>query len=387
MKTMDSQSNGIKAVWSIRGLFFLEAALLTNLFPRFPDIKEALVLDHAQLGFGLLGLSVGTLISLLVAGGIVERIGTRRASLLGISLISLFALIPPLAFSVVGLFAGLLCMGLALAFVEIGMNVDADRAEKWISRPIMSSCHGFWSLGALAGTGSGALAAVIGITPFQQVLIISPLFGGLAVILICLRPQIKTPAPSGENNPAFALPTKVMLGLCIFPVGIQMTEGAAFDWSGLYMREVVNGSATHMGVAYFAFTLSMAMARFVGDALRTAIGPIRLGQLSSIVCIVGVVILGVSTSPIIAILGWAFIGLGVAAAFPLSITAAADFGGRPASVNVASVFLVAFTAFLIGPPLIGLVSNAVGLRLGLMSLLPFCVLGLILAPELGRKHR
>ncbi|PCJ83013.1 MAG: hypothetical protein COA52_19530 [Hyphomicrobiales bacterium] len=385
-QAQDQQAGGKKAVWCIRGLFFFESALLTNLFPRFPDIKTALNLDHAELGLGLLGLSIGTLISLLFAGGVVERIGTRKASLIGIVLVSVGMIIPPLAFSMGSLFVSLLFVGLALAFVEIGMNVDADRTEKWIKRPIMSSCHGFWSLGALAGTGSGALAAGFGLTPFEQMLIFSPVFGSLALFLIFLRPAIQTPPPSGDKNPAFALPTKMMLGLCIFPVGMQMTEGAAFDWSGIYMREIVNGTATHIGAAYFAFTLSMALARFVGDRLRTAIGPIRLGQLSSIIGIAGVVILGISTTPELAIVGWALVGLGVAAAFPLSITAAAEFGGRPAAVNVASVFLIAFSAFLIGPPLIGFASNLIGLKLGLMTLLPFCVIGLILAPELGRKH-
>lgn len=382
MTTLASSKPKMSAAWNIRALFFCEATVLTSIFPRFPDFKEALSLDHAQLGLSLLGLPVGTLISLVLAGGLVDRFGTKNASRIGLTLVAMALVLPTLAWSMLSLFVALFFVGLSLALIEIGMNVDADRVEKWVGRPIMSSCHGFWSLGALAGTGLGALCAIAGFSPFQQVIMMSPLFGLAGLLVIQLRAPIPVPAPSSENSPTFALPTKAMLGLAVFSVGLQMSEGAAFDWSGIYMKEVVGANATFIGIAYFAFTLPMAIGRFMGDYFRTAIGPVLLARITTIIACIGLFVLGLSSTPVGSIIAWGLVGLGASMAFPLAVTAAAERDDRPAAVNVASVFLVAFTAFVIGPPLIGFISKWIGLQNGLLSLLPFCILGYILAPAL-----
>lgn len=382
MTTIATHPPKMSAAWSIRALFFCEATVLTSIFPRFPDFKQALELDHAQLGVSLLGLPMGTLLSLLLAGGLVDRLGTKRASSLGLALVAMALILPTLSWSMLSLFGALFLVGLSLALIEIGMNVDADRVEKWINRPIMSSCHGFWSLGALVGTGLGALAVGLGVTPFEQIVVLSSFFGIAGLLVIRFRTHIPIPAPSTENSPTFALPTRAMLGLAVFSVGLQMSEGAAFDWSGIYMKEVVNANATFIGAAYFAFTLPMAIGRFAGDYFRTAIGPVLLARITTIIACIGILVLGLSNSPVGSIVAWGLVGLGASMAFPLAVTAAAERGDRPAAVNVASVFLVAFTAFMIGPPLIGFVSKLVGLQNGLLSLLPFCILGYILASSL-----
>lgn len=385
MTTVLSPSAKSASVWNIRALFLCEAVVLTSIFPRFPDLKEALALDHAQLGLSLLGLPLGTLLSLVLAGGLVDRLGTRRASLIGISLVAISMVLPTLAVSMMALFVALFVVGLSLALIEIGMNVDADRVEKWVSKPIMSSCHGFWSVGALIGTGLGALCAGMGISPLQQIMIISPIFGIAGILIIQLRTPIPVPPPSAQLAPTFALPTRALLGVAVFAVGLQMSEGAAFDWSGIYMREVVGANATFIGMAYFSFTLPMAIGRFFGDHFRTVLGPVRLARITTLIGCLGLLILGLTETAIGSILAWSLVGLGASMAFPLAVTAAAERDDRPAAVNVASVFLVAFTAFVIGPPLIGFVSKLVGLQNGLMALLPFCILGYFLAPSLKPK--
>lgn len=385
MTTVVSPSAKSASVWNIRALFLCEAVVLTSIFPRFPDLKETLALDHAQLGLSLLGLPLGTLLSLVLAGGLVDRLGTRRASLIGISLVAISMVLPTLAVSMMALFVALFVVGLSLALIEIGMNVDADRVEKWVSKPIMSSCHGFWSVGALIGTGLGALCAGMGISPLQQIMIISPIFGIAGILIIQLRTPIPVPPPSAQLAPTFALPTRALLGVAVFAVGLQMSEGAAFDWSGIYMREVVGANATFIGMAYFSFTLPMAIGRFFGDHFRTVLGPVRLARITTLIGCLGLLILGLTETAIGSILAWGLVGLGASMAFPLAVTAAAERDDRPAAVNVASVFLVAFTAFVIGPPLIGFVAKLVGLQNGLMALLPFCILGYFLAPSLKSK--
>lgn len=385
MTTVVSPSAKSASVWNIRALFLCEAIVLTSIFPRFPDLKEALALDHAQLGLSLLGLPLGTLLSLVLAGGLVDRLGTRRASLIGISLVAISMVLPTLAVSMMALFVALFVVGLSLALIEIGMNVDADRVEKWVSKPIMSSCHGFWSVGALIGTGLGALCAGMGVSPLQQIMIISPIFGIAGILIIQLRTPIPVPPPSAQLAPTFALPTRALLGVAVFAVGLQMSEGAAFDWSGIYMREVVGANATFIGMAYFSFTLPMAIGRFFGDHFRTVLGPVRLARITTLIGCLGLLILGLTETAIGSILAWGLVGLGASMAFPLAVTAAAERDDRPAAVNVASVFLVAFTAFVIGPPLIGFVAKLVGLQNGLMALLPFCILGYFLAPSLKPK--
>ncbi len=123
-----------------------------GLFARIPDLQQALGLDEAQLGLALLGQPLGAIAAFLVAGRLVERLGTRIVILPSIPLMAVFLTLAALAPNALLLAAGLAAMGAVFALANVAINVEADRVEAAIGRRIFNTCHGVWSASLLATT-------------------------------------------------------------------------------------------------------------------------------------------------------------------------------------------------------------------------------------------
>ncbi|MDE1995701.1 MAG: MFS transporter, partial [Rhizobiaceae bacterium] len=152
-------------------IFFLQPIAFGAWLPRIPDIQARLGLGTADLAIALLGLPIGTLITLPFAGRLVSRIGGRMAIIYGFFFFLAVVSLPAFAPSAVILFFALMIVGVALSTVELGMNVEADVTEKATGLIIMSRCHGFWSLGIMAGSLIGVGAIAIGLAPHWSILI------------------------------------------------------------------------------------------------------------------------------------------------------------------------------------------------------------------------
>jgi hypothetical protein len=272
--------------------------------------------------------------------------------------------------------------------VDVAMNVEADRIERGLDRRIMSTCHGFWSIGTMVGGLIGAGFAWLGTAPrwhlLAVVLAAIPIALAIARALPAIARGIDAPAGVARLAP-IVLPSLGLLALCAFNFGMLLVEGSALDWSAVFMRDVVKISAGATGIGFGAFALFMAIGRLLGDRLAERFGPVALARGCAITCLFGVIGLVTSTFFIQAALGLAAMGFGVSVAVPLSVSAAAGRGDRPAAVNVAALSLVSFSGFLVEPPLIGFVADAWGLRVGVAMVLPMIVLSILLAGELRRR--
>ncbi len=270
--------------------------------------------------------------------------------------------------------------GVSLPVVDVAMNVEADRIERSLGRRIMSTCHGFWSIGSIAGSVTGAGFAALMLPPAYHLPIIGIV--SLPVLLLVARrlPIIRAePIPAAERAPRFALPTLGLLPLCLFSFGMLLVEGAALDWSGIFLRDVVNISAGATALGFGAFALFMATGRLLGDRMAERFGPIALARTCCLIALAGILTLVTATSLWQAVLGLAAAGFGVSVAVPLSVSAAAGRGDRPAAVNVAALSMISFTGFLVEPPLIGFASDAAGLRVGMATVIPLIIMSTLLA--------
>jgi MFS family permease len=370
----------------IMAVFFMQAVVLGNWFPRIPDIQAMLGIGPGQLSLGLMGMPVGTLVALPFAGPLIERLGSRQTILTGFVIYCAATTLPGWAWNVPSLFAALFMIGLIHPIVDVAMNVEADRIERTLGRRIMSTCHGFWSLGSMAGGVAGASFAAMAVDPRWHLAAAAVVSLPIALLIARALPSLAPVGEPGAHRPSpFALPSALLLGLCIFAFGIMIVEGAALDWSAVFLRDVVGTSPGATGLGYGAFALSMAAGRFLGDRLAERFGPTPLARACCVSTLVGIVALVTAGNLIQAVLGLAAAGFGVSVIYPLSVTAAAGRGDRPAAVNVAALSLIAFSGFLVGPPLIGFVAEAGGLRLGLAMVLPGIVLSTIIAGELRRR--
>lgn len=268
-----------------------------------------------------------------------------------------------------------------MAIVELGMNMVADEIEKHDGVTIMSRSHGFWSLGMMSGSLIGSGLAALALEPHWSVLLVAVLVLPLSVIVPAALPaSAPVAAASVEKAPGLFIPGLLLLSICIVGLASNLAEGAAADWSAVYLTDVFAATGGAAGLGYSAYALTMAIGRFAGDWARVKWGPVALVRACYGVAAVGVVLVTFSPHYGLSLLGFALIGIGGSVGVPLAVSAAASAGGRPAASNVAMVTLVSLIAFVGGPPVIGFIAQYLGIRSALgIVMLPAFVAGLLLA--------
>jgi MFS family permease len=366
--------------------FFIQGALLNNWYPRIPDVQAALGIGPADLAIGLLGLPVGTFAALAIAGRTVEWLTPRRTIVVGSATYCATMWLPGIAFDVTSLFVGLMVLGAVFATIDVAINTEATAIQGRTGRRIVSRCHGFWSLGAMAGAVVGAGFAEAGIATGWHLAIVGALTLVPANLIARRLPRAKEAGEALARAPAFSLPSAAMVGLAMFAFGMILAELATRNWAAVFLREAVGASAAATGVGYGAFSLCMAAGRFLGDAAAERLGTVTLARGCATAAVLGIVAVVVAPNGAVAIVGLAILGLGISIGYPLAVTAAAERRDRPAATNVASLALVAFSSMMIGPTLVGFVAEAAGLRLGLATMLPFVVVSALLAGQLDRRR-
>jgi MFS family permease len=370
-------------------VFFLQPVAFGSWLPRIPEVQASMGLGPAALALALLGMPVGTLLTLPFAGPLVGKIGARTAIFTGFIFYSIAASLPVLAPNPVLLFISLMLAGSAISFVELGLNVQADLVEKSTGKLIMNTSHGCWSLGIMAGSLVGSGFAGLGLAPGFAVPLLAAIVLPIALLAANALPVLHDAAPVGETQrSAWALPSPALIGICLFVFGITMTEGAMADWSAIFLRDALNAEGGMVGLGYSFFAFMVAAGRFGGDTLKRRFGGVGTAQICGALAVTGAVLLFFAPSVPLALVGFGVIGVGVSVGFPLAVTAAAGIGDRAASANVAVLSFVALTGFLIGPPMIGFVAEHWGIRVGVACVIPMLVVSLLLTGRLrGRPTK
>ena len=244
------------------------------------------------------------------------------------------------------------------------MNAQAAAVEARWGQPIMSSFHGTFSTGTLLGSFVAGLIAGRGVPPVPHLLATGLVLAMVAVV--AARSLLTIAAEGDEDGPMFALPVGPLAGVGALAFGVLLAEGAVADWGAVYLRDVLGATAAVGGWGYTAFSLTMAAGRFAGDGLVQRLGPVSVIRGGGALVALGMgVALLVGTVPA-ALIGFACVGAGLAAAFPVLLSAAGRTPGVPTGTAIAAVATAGYTGFLVGPPAIGLVSAAFGsLRAGL----------------------
>ena len=366
--------------------FAIYAFAMGNIFPRIGDVQLAMGVDKAALGLGLIGTPLGTLTSITLAAPMLERIGHRMVLMGGIPLIALFLAIAVHAPSPLVLFVLLYPVGFVIGCVEIIVNVEADRTENTLGYRIMNRCHAFWSMGFFSAGFFGAWMASLGFSPQLHLGLVFPLsIVGVWVALANFVPATKRIDETVETAPRFSLPSLAIILLFGVSASAMLLEGASMDWSAIYMRDSFAAGPFLAGIAVAAFAISQASSRFFADTFVEKYSPVTFARCLLLISLFGSLITYFSISPIMSLFGFALMGVGTSAIFPLAISAAAQRTDRPAAINVAALVQLAFTMFLLGPPLLGFVAEHWGIRSAYGVGIPLVILSLLTSGSLG-KH-
>ena len=347
--------------------------------PRLAEIKGQIGATDGQLGLALLMLGIGALIAMPVTGSLVGRLGSRT-----ISLITAFAhglAFPLMAFAWdwISLGVAMLLYGLAIASLDVAMNVQATEIEERYGRPIMSSFHGIYSVGDMTGALATGLAASLMLGLGNYFLI-----AALVILLIgmggCRLMIVMGEGGKQDNEPShgFVRPSGALVIVGLIAFAALLAEGSVGDWSAIYLNEHQSADTETAALALTAFALAMAIMRFLGDRLVARIGPFAMLQISGLLAATGLTIALLTDTAMIAIVGYAIAGLGLAVLFPVALSVAPKLSRLSKGASVAAVATLGYGGFLVGPPVIGLVADGTGLpiALGIVVVLAAAILPL-----------
>ncbi|GAA1967707.1 MFS transporter [Nocardioides panacihumi] len=353
----------LKTRTSVALSFALNGLLFATLVSRFPDVRSDLSLTNSALGLLLISASIGSVLSLPLSGRVIERF-KPRATVRGSSLVvGAGLLVTAVGATVLGqplvAAVGLFAYGVGTSLWDVAMNVEGAEVERRLGRTIMPRFHAAWSLGSIAGAGIGILMAALSV----PVVVHDALIGVIAVALAIRTAGTFLPVEEQahvSDEPrvsAWREPRTLLIGLMV--LCYATVEGTANDWLSL---AVIDGYDTPhwVGVAGFSvFVIAMTTGRLVGPIALDRLGRAPVLWICSGAAAVGVLITVYGGSLAVMFVGIVVWGLGASLGFPVGMSAAADDPAR-AAARVSAVATIGYAAFLAGPPLLGVLGDAVG---------------------------
>lgn len=344
-------------------LFFVNGATFATWGVHIPTIKSRFDLSDAALSVAMFAVAGGAILVMGRVGKWVSRVGSARASMLGAVAFAAMTATILLAPAYAWLLPLLLLFGIANALFDVAMNAQAATVENSRSRPIMSALHGMFSLGGMAGAAAGGLVLNLGVPPEAHAAGMALL---TAAVGLAVRPWLLEdhPAPPSEDHHrAHAARALWLLGFMAF-LGL-VGEGAMYDWTTVYMREVASAPAAWISLGYATFSAGMALGRFTGDRVRHRFGDVHTLIGSAWLAFAGIALALLWPAPLVSLIGFTLMGLGAANMVPIFFVAASRQPGMAAAEAISRVARFAYVGMLLGPVLIGGVAHLANLRVGL----------------------
>ncbi|MEM8566370.1 MAG: MFS transporter [Bacteroidota bacterium] len=363
---------------SIGLTFFILSILLAFWITRIPEVKVTLNLSESDLGIALFFVPLGGIISMLLSSQLIKRVGEGRTTIYGLIAFSFIIVLPVIAPSFTWLCSALFVLGFGMGWVDIAMNAVVNTMEKKQKVSLMSTSHGFFSLGGIIGGALGGLLSEWGVDSFWHFLTT----GGLIFLFTfsIINRQLGKVRDEGNKDDSsfFVIPKPPVLGLAIIAFCTMIGEGVVADWSTVYLQDFLKSNATIAGLGYAGFSLTMTLGRFNGDYYIHRYGNLRVVTFGCLVAIAGVsllLLLNVWT----VLIGFKFLGLGYSCIVPVLFSAAAKKKGVTPAYGLASVASAGYFGFLIGPVIIGFLAEEYGLDNSFLLLIILTLIALITA--------
>ena len=352
---------------STRIAFFIAGFGIAAWAPLVPYAKARAGLDEGTLGLLLLSLGVGSILAMPLAGVLATRFGCRRVLTGGTLLICLALPLLATVSTVPLLIAALFLFGAGLGTVDSTTNLQAVIVERASGKTMMSGFHGMFSLGGIVGAAGVSALLGLGISPL----------GAMAVVILMLLAALFKAAPhlltcgSESTGPAFAVPHGIVLfigGMCFI---VFLAEGAALDWSAVFLAQERGIDTAYAGLGYAAFALTMTIGRLTGDRIVRRLGATRVIVFGGLTAAAGLFLATFAPSWEAALVGYALLGVGCSNIVPVLYTAVGKQTVMPESIAVPAITTLGYAGILAGPAVIGFVAHASSLSFafGLMALL------------------
>ena len=357
-------------------LFFVNGMTIGSWAPKLPTLMSRLEISESVAGLIVLCLGAGSMCIMPVFGAMVARRGSARAVAIAAWVSAPLLMLISLAPNVWSVGAAVFLFGGFLGGMDVAMNANAVAVERNRSRAIMSSCHGFWSMGAFAGAaGGGLLIQSLGEMAHGAVI-----FAITAAGLVVALPALLQDAPAGDAPRAPLRlprsPVPYLLGLMALTAMIP--EGAILDWAAVYLRQEMGSSLAVAGWGFAGCAATMALMRFLGDAIRHRLGAVTTLRVSAVIAMTGLAVAGMAGTAGLAIAGFAMAGIGIANMVPIAFSAAGNMPGLAAGMGLSVVTMMGYSGILLAPGLIGWLAEhaslgPIYLGLALLLLVPLAM--------------
>jgi MFS family permease len=324
----------------------------------------------------LLGGAVGLMLTQPLAGALTARAGSRPVTVAsGLAMMAVLALAgvaPAPAIFAAAIVALATCNGA----LDVSMNAQAVALAQRAGRPIFASFHAAFSFGALAGAGAGGLAAAAGLEPGAHLALTAAVLAGA---VLAARPGLLPAAADARSGgPLLARPSRALAALGALAFCALLAEGAVNDWSAILLAREAAAAPSLAALGLAAFSLTMGCGRLAADPLAGRFGRVAVIRAGALLAFAALALALAGGGAATGIAGFAVMGAGLAALFPLALSAAGDSGG-PAAPALAAVTTSGYAAFIAGPALIGLLSDATSLPVALSLVGVLCLAAAALA--------
>ncbi|WP_159019775.1 MFS transporter [Algibacter sp. L3A6] len=353
--------------------FFLSGICFASWASRIPTIKTFFNLNEAELGTILIAMPISSLIGLPISGWLVSKFDSRVPLIFAFVFFSISLAMIGFATTTIGLVLAISSFAFCLRILNISINTQSITLQKKFEKRVVGAFHGLWSTGGLFGVLFSTLMVKFEV-PIGTHLLSIAIFT-ITVALATYKFTLKNDkAPSG-NKLIMSKPDPYIMCLGIIVFFAAICEGGMFDWSGVYFKEVLKEDVFTYG--YLMFMTTMALSRFFSDRLVTQIGVLKTYLLSSTLIVIGISMAVLLPKFWTALFGFFLVGFGTAAFFPLTMSLAGSSKKYSPGMAISIITTYAIAGMLIGPPLIGYLAHAFGLKnaFGL-----FIVVGLLFVP-------
>lgn len=337
-------------------MFFGNGAATVTWAAHIPHVRTHLSLSDGQLGLIILCIAAGAVSAMIAAAPVSARYGPHRVTLWSAVALLVFVPIAVTAGSLWVLVPAGFALGGAMGTMDVAMNAVAADVEHRRGRPVMSSFHGMWSLGSLFASLSAVAAYAWHVPPVTHSTVMA------ALVFVFILPSLRAlpPATRGlgaadglpKQSGRVRWPKGALLIIGVLAFVALATEGSVMDWSGVVLRDDFGASDSVARWGLGAFSVAMTAFRFAGDAINRRVGPVMLVASGLGLAALGLGLGMASGSVPVAVVGFAFMGAGLANAVPVLFTAAAA-RGRTAAEGLSSIAVLGYVGFLVAPPTIG----------------------------------
>ena len=343
-------------------IFAINGMVFGTLASRIPAIVDFHDLSPGSLGLLIFIAGLSAVIAFSIFGRAADRYGaafiTKRATILLIPLTLIFI---GFANSIEMLIFAVIFFGAIHGGDDVAMNAWAAEVEREYTRPVMSSFHAMWSLGAGIGAGLGSLLAYYEVAYKNHFSLTSIIifFVALSVAFVPFKSQKNKKV---TKSPFISIPKGSLLPVAIITFFASLSEGAVADWSAIFLKSVASLNDGSAALGFTVFSVCMFSMRLMGDRISFKLGPSNAARYSGLVALTGSIILLISNSFLLLLLGFGFIGLGIAVIIPLAFSRAGNDKNISQGTAIASIATLGYGGMLLGPLFLGLLAEITSIK-------------------------